>query len=90
MDITPGLVANYFSDFGSHSFPGIDMGWQISPKFRLYANTGATFRIPTFTDLYYSDRTTLGNANLKPEEAISNELGIRLFNPKVTALFGLL
>ena len=58
VDITPGLVANYFSDFGSHSFPGIDIGWQISPKLRLYANSGATFRIPTFTDLYYSDRTT--------------------------------
>lgn len=85
VDITPGIAANYFSDFGSHSFPGIDMGWQINPKFRLYANTGATFRIPTFTDLYYSDRTTLGNADLKPEEAISNEVGIRLISPKVTA-----
>ena len=84
VDITPGIVANYFSDFGSHGFPGIDMGWQISPKFRLYANSGATFRIPTFTDLYYSDRTTLGNANLKPEEAISSEVGVRLFSPKVS------
>ena len=87
VDITPGLVANYFSDFGSHSFPGIDMGWQISPKLRLYANSGATFRIPTFTDLYYSDRTTLGNANLKPEEATSSEIGIRLLSPKVSFSF---
>ena len=87
VDITPGLVANYFSDFGSHSFPGIDMGWQISPKLRLYANSGATFRIPTFTDLYYSDRTTLGNANLKPEEATSSEVGVRFFSPKVSFSF---
>jgi len=84
VDVTPGLVANYFSDFGSHNFPGIDMGWQISPKLRLYANSGATFRIPTFTDLYYSDRTTLGNANLKPEEAFSSEVGVRLYSPKVS------
>ena len=87
VDITPGLVANYFSDFGSHSFPGIDIGWQISPKLRLYANSGATFRIPTFTDLYYSDRTTLGNANLKPEEATSSEVGVRFFSPKVSFSF---
>ena len=87
VDITPGLVANYFSDFGSHSFPGIDIGWQISPKFRLYANSGATFRIPTFTDLYYSDRTTSGNANLKPEEATSSEVGVRFFSPKVSFSF---
>ena len=87
IDITPGLVANYFSDFGSHSFPGIDIGWQISPKLRLYANSGATFRIPTFTDLYYSDRTTSGNANLKPEEATSSEVGVRFFSPKVSFSF---
>ena len=85
LDITPGIAANYFSDFGTHNFPGIDLGWQISTKLRLYANTGATFRIPTFTDLYYSDRTTLGNLDLKPEEATSNEIGIRFSNPKVTA-----
>ena len=83
VDITPGIAANYFSDFGSHSFPGIDLGCQLSPKLRLYANTGATFRIPTFTDLYYSDRTTLGNADLKPEEALSNEIGLRFISSKV-------
>ena len=85
VDITPGIVANYFSDFGGHSFPGIDLGWQLSPKLRLYTNSGATFRIPTFTDLYYSDRTTLGNADLKPEEAHSNEIGLRFISSKVIA-----
>tara|TARA_B100001173_G_C16025883_1_gene563988 strand:+ start:2039 stop:3883 length:1845 start_codon:yes stop_codon:yes gene_type:complete len=85
VDITPGFLASYFSDFGSHSFPGIDLGCQISPKFRLYANIGATFRIPTFTDLYYSDRTTLGNIDLNPEKAISNEMGFRFISPKVIA-----
>ena len=85
IDITPGIAANYFSDFGIRSFPGIDLGWQLSPKLRFYANTGATFRIPTFTDLYYSDRTTLGNADLKPEEALSNEIGLRFISSKVIA-----
>ena len=85
VDLTPGIVANYFSDFGSHSFPGIDLGWQLKPGVRIYANTGRTFRIPTFTDLYYSDSTTLGNSGLIPEEAISNEIGIRYSNATVTA-----
>jgi vitamin B12 transporter len=83
VDITPGIAANYFSDFGTHSFPGIDLGWQLNPKLRLYGNSGATFRIPTFTDLFYSDRTTVGNADLKPEEALSNEIGVRYTSPKV-------
>jgi vitamin B12 transporter len=85
VDITPGIAANYFSDFGAHSFPGLDIGWQMNPKLRFYANTGVTFRIPTFTDLFYSDRTTLGNYNLKPEEANTHEIGIRFSNAKVTA-----
>jgi iron complex outermembrane receptor protein len=82
VDITPGIAANYFTDFGTHSFPGIDLGWQLNPKLRFYGNLGATFRIPTFTDLFYSDRTTVGNADLKPEEALSNEIGLRYSSPK--------
>jgi iron complex outermembrane receptor protein len=43
----------------------------------LYSNIGKTFRIPTYTDLYYSDRTTIGNENLNPESATSTELGFK-------------
>ena len=83
IDVTPGIASNYFSDFGWHSFPGIDFGVQLTSKFRFYGNLGSTYRIPTFTDLFYSDRTTLGNSNLKPEEAKSSELGIRFSSSKV-------
>jgi iron complex outermembrane receptor protein len=83
VDITPGIAANHFSDFGMHSFPGIDLGWQLNPKLRLYGNSGTTVRIPTFTDLFYSDRSTVGNADLEPEEALSNEIGVRYTSPKV-------
>ncbi|PDH46610.1 MAG: TonB-dependent receptor [Flavobacteriales bacterium MED-G15] len=78
VDITPGVTANYFSDFGWHSFPGIDFGVQLNSKTRLYGNLGSTFRIPTYTDFFYSDSTTIGNTDLKPEEANSSEIGVRL------------
>ena len=83
MDITPGVAINYFSDFKFHAFPGIDVGYTISDNFKVYANAGYTYRIPTYTDLFYSDPTTLGNANLNPEEAISEELGIKDTSLKV-------
>ena len=76
LDITPGLAANYYTDFDRNFFPGIDVGYQISKQFRTYANIGKTYRIPTYTDLYYSDPTTLGNENLKQEEALSEEIGM--------------
>ena len=44
---------------------------------------GYTFRIPTFTDLYYSDPTTLGNENLEVEEALTHELGLRWLSSKI-------
>jgi len=77
MDITPGVAATYFSDFDFHFFPGIDVGYQLAENWRLYANAGYTYRIPTYTDLFYSDPTTIGSEDLDPEEAISEELGLR-------------
>jgi len=77
LDITPGIAATYFSDFKFHAFPGIDLGYNINDHVKIYANAGYTYRIPTYTDLYYSDPTTIGNENLEPEEAISEELGIK-------------
>ena len=53
------------------------MGMKLSDNLKLYTNAGYTYRIPTYTDLFYSDPTTLGNINLNPEEAISEELGLQ-------------
>lgn len=85
IDITPGIAVSNYTDFGTQVFPGIDMGVILSEQFRLIANIGYTYRIPTFTDLYYSDPTTLGNENLKAEEALAEEIGIRFKNAKSEA-----
>ncbi len=77
LDVTPGIAVNYFSDFKFHAFPGIDMGYEIDEHIKVYGNVGYTYRIPTYTDLFYSDPTTLGNENLNPEEAISEEIGLK-------------
>jgi iron complex outermembrane receptor protein len=42
---------------------------------KLRASGGYGFRLPTYTDLYYFDPTTHGNAHLKPESAWSGEGG---------------
>lgn len=77
LDITPGVAVTNYTDFGTQFFPGVDIGFAVNEQLRLYGNAGYTYRIPTFTDLYYSDPTTLGNENLKPEEAITEEIGLR-------------
>jgi iron complex outermembrane receptor protein len=86
LDITPGISLNYFSDFDFKAFPGIDIGYSLSETVRVYGNVGYTYRVPTYTDLYYIGRTDLGNANLVPEEAISEELGVKFFGTNLNAV----
>ena len=80
-DITPGVALTYYSDFDFQAFPGIDLGYQINETFKVYGNMGYTYRIPTYTDLYYNSPTTEGNVDLMPEKAIAEEIGVR-YNTK--------
>jgi iron complex outermembrane receptor protein len=77
LDVTPGIAASYFSDFDNKLFPGIDVGYKINNEVRVYGNIGYTYRVPTYTDLYYVGPQATGNANLQPEDALAQEVGIR-------------
>lgn len=48
---------------------------RLTDKLKLRSSGGYGFRIPTYTDLYYSDPASIGNANLKPESAWSGDGG---------------
>ena len=78
LDVIPGAAVTSFSDFGSFAYPGLDLGYALSGGWRIYSNMGYTYRIPTYTDLYYSDPNTLGDADLEPEKALAYEIGMRL------------
>jgi len=82
LDITPGAQVNYYSDFGPNVFPGVDAGFSLHKHVRLFGNMGYTYRVPTFTDLYYSDPVNLGNPDLQPEYAIAYEAGVKLLHLK--------
>ena len=84
LDITPGVAVTYFSDFKFHAFPGLDLGLQLSENFKAYGNLGITYRIPTYTDLYYEGGGTIGNPNLKPEEAFAQEIGLKYNSERIT------
>lgn len=77
MDITPGVAVTYFSDFKFFAFPGIDIGYQVLDNLRVYGNLGYTYRVPTFTDMNYKSPTTIGNPELEPEKAFSQEIGLK-------------
>ncbi|TDE06677.1 TonB-dependent receptor plug domain-containing protein [Flavobacterium hiemivividum] len=77
LDVTPGVAASYFSDFDNKLFPGVDVGYAVSDDVRVYGNIGYTYRVPTYTDLYYIGPQAIGNPNLQAEDALAQEIGIR-------------
>ena len=89
IDLTPGVAFSYFSDVSTNmnyqsnffrnffAYPGLDIGYQINDDIKLYSNIGYTYRVPTYTDLYYTSPTTIGNDNLNPEKALTKEFGAR-------------
>ncbi|MFZ3273867.1 MAG: TonB-dependent receptor [Lutibacter sp.] len=81
IDVTPGVAISSYSDFDTKAFPGLDVGYRISEKVKLYGNIGYTYRVPTFTDLYYVGPATKGNADLEAESALAEELGIKFTVP---------
>lgn len=56
----------------------------VSSTATIFASASHGFRLPTYLDLYYSDPSTRGNPNLKPESAWSFDGGVGWFpTPKI-------
>ncbi len=64
--------------YGAHQVatsPTLSGAAWLTGRIKLRASASRAFRLPSFTDLYYSDPSDLGNPNLKPESATSYEGG---------------
>ena len=59
--------------------PMLAGGYHLTEKLKLRGEAGYGFRLPTYLDLYYSDPSTIGNPNLKPESAWNFEGGVEWF-----------
>jgi len=74
-----GVMANWNSQLGQgwNFYPGIDLSWTVLDAVKWYASINSSLRLPTFTDLYYSSATNIGNSSLKPEKAVAYESGFK-------------
>jgi len=75
--INPGIFNHFMNDYGLKFYPGIDISYSQNRQLSLFANLARSFRVPTYTDLYYAGPSNIGNAELLPESAWTYELGGR-------------
>ena len=83
-----GLTAVYNTGNGEgiHLFPGLDASFRLSDAVRLYASYNTSYRMPTFTDLYYSVGGHLADPNLKSEKLCALEGGIKYLGRGIRAI----
>ncbi|WP_394754301.1 TonB-dependent receptor plug domain-containing protein [Crenothrix sp.] len=68
-----GVRVNHYNDFGTHPNYYFGLGWQVLPQLKLRGTAGVGFRVPSINEMW---TPMLGNAQLKPERAVSGELGL--------------
>ncbi len=74
-----GALAFYNKKYSFNFNYGLDAGYKFFENFILKAGINKSFRLPTFTDLYYSSPDITGNSALIPENAINFETGIKQY-----------
>ena len=79
-------VYNTGNQEGVRLFPGFDASFRISDALRLYASYNTSYRMPTFTDLYYSMGGHLADPNLKAEKLRALEGGVKYLGRGVRAV----
>ena len=91
-----GMYRLYSKEIGQKLYPGADLLVYLmnhksmnGPKLNFFASLGNGQRLPTFTDLYYSGPSNVGNPGLLPESAKTFEMGLRKTGQKITIQAGI-
>ena len=72
-----GALYNVNSDFGDAFMPGVELSFAANKRALLFAGANRSFRLPTYTDLYYSVGGAQGSQDLQPEYSDQLEVGYR-------------
>jgi iron complex outermembrane receptor protein len=70
-----GFRFDHYSNFGRSASPSFSFMVEPTSGLRLHAGVSRAFRIPTFTELYYTDPGNFGNDQLHAERGWSFDAG---------------
>ena len=79
VQVDGALRVDRYSQFGASWNPSAGIGWWVTDAVRVRASAARAFRVPTFTERYYSDPANLARAEVGPETAWAGEGGADLF-----------
>ena len=70
------LRVDHYDEFGTSSNPSLGAGWWATSSVRLRGSVARAFRVPTFTERYYSDPANLAREEVGPEKSWAEEAGV--------------
>jgi len=76
--ISAGIATSYSNDFKSTTYGGFDVAYSINDDIKIFTSANSASRLPTFTDLFFSNTAQQGNPLLKPEQSKTIELGTKI------------
>ena len=79
VQLDASLRVDRYTEFGTASSPSLGAGWWPTSAVRLRASTGRAFRVPTFTERYYSDPANWARPEVHAEASWAGETGVDLF-----------
>lgn len=78
--VTVGLMSFQNTSFNQDIFtvyPSVNLNYSLNRNWEVYAAFNTSSRLPSFTELYYSDAVHTPNPSLKQEKSTSWELGAK-------------
>ncbi len=69
-------------------YPGIDLGYRPNDHWKFHASWNKALRVPTYTDLYTSNKAQQGDLGLKPERNSAFKAGARFRTRGLEAVAG--
>lgn len=79
LQVDGALRVDRYSQFGASWNPSAGIGFWATDAVRLRASAAKAFRVPTFTERYYTDPANLARAEVGPETAWAGEGGADVF-----------
>ncbi len=85
--LSAGVIAakHTWNEMPIRFYPGIDLSYQPTRDWKVYASYNTSLRLPTFTELYYNIGDRKADKYLKPEEMQAFEVGIKYLTPALRA-----